>query len=81
MLLRKGDTLGYVGTTGDAPPERAAPALRRFPAGTGEELVEGNGAQPAADAREPVTRYPTSARTTIQIFSSADSRTRRVNTS
>ena len=49
MLLRKGDTLGYVGIDRRRADGHAAPALRGLPAGAGETLVEGRGAESAAD--------------------------------
>ena len=44
--VRRGETLGYVGSTGNAPRQRPAPALRRLQARPREALGTRDGDQP-----------------------------------
>ena len=52
--VARGDVLGFVGTTGNAPEVRSAPALRGLPAGDQGPLVVGRAREPlSAPARRP----------------------------
>ena len=50
--VKRGDVIGYVGTTGNAQARRAAPALHHLQAAAGQGVVEGHADQSHAAVQE-----------------------------